>query len=103
MSLPIQAGPDWGKKNGKHPAGIVLAFEEAHTTGEVILYGPWRVMIQKELTREQAMQQLLENGTRPNRVAGTGMVEGAKIDVTTVKDVEAPGPEYTHFYSARVI
>ena len=92
---------DWARR--KVPTSTVIASNHPNAIGEVLLQGPYRFRISKELTREEFMRRLRENQTHADAVSGQAFRDGAKLDLETIEDVAEPDPDMTYFYAAELI
>lgn len=97
--MNLQDASKFRKIEDKRPAGVIMAFEYPQVLNEVILYEKWWFRILKQLTREEFMEQLRYNATRPDFTRGSTVVEDCRINLDAAVDVEEPGQEYKYFYS----
>jgi len=85
------------------PKDVILAFSEAHPINEVLLNGPLRYRLTREISRDEFVAQLRKNKLHSDCVSAVAPAEGSKIKAGESREMDAPDKKFTHFYRAECI
>jgi hypothetical protein len=103
MRKTMKESVEYFRKNPALTGGIVLAFRQPAAINEVLINGPLRYRITREITREEFMEQLRKNRLQDNYISAVAPTTGAKVLAEESTEMDEPGEQFTYFYRAECI